>query len=88
MKDSSKAQPEVLRSLKSAASAGGEKRKDQGLTANDDTAPLSDDAQSKAKTATKVLRAGIDHNSKAAEAAVKADPDPRNPVPTAGRSKR
>ena len=78
-------QPEAVRSLKSAASAGGEKRKDKGLTANDDTAPLRDDSQSKAGTATKVLRAGIDHQPKAAEAAVKADPDPRNAVP---RSKR
>ena len=86
MKDTTKAgQPEALRSLKSAASAGGEKRKDQGLTANDDTAPLRDDSQSKARTASKVFRAGIDHNPKAAEAAVKADPDPRNAVP---RSKR
>lgn len=74
--------PEALASLKSAARADGKKPKDQGVTAQNDTAPLRDDSQSKARTATKVFRAGIDHNPKAAEAAVKADPDPRNPVPT------
>ena len=71
--------PDALRLLEAVARDDGTKLAEQGLAA--DTAPLPDSSEREAETATRILRAGIDHDPSAAEAAVKSSPDPRNPRP-------
>ena len=71
--------PEALRSFEAAARSGGVKPVDQGLTAKNDTAPLPDDNQRKARTATQVLQAGVEKDPKAATKAVQDSDDPRIP---------
>jgi ElaB/YqjD/DUF883 family membrane-anchored ribosome-binding protein len=73
--------PDALRLLEAAARDDGTERAEQGPAARSDTAPLPDNSERKAETATRILRAGIDHDPSAAEAAVKSNPDPRNPRP-------
>jgi len=75
----SKQMPESLRTFEAAGRSKGMKPKEQGLTAKPDTAPLPDSPKRKDETATKVLRAGVAKNPKAATKAVQDNPDPRLP---------
>ena len=71
------AQPESLAEFDAAARHGGVKPENQGLTANEDTAPRRDDPKLKDKTATEVLRAGVAKDPKAATRAAQSKRDPR-----------
>jgi hypothetical protein len=71
--------PDPLRTFEAAARAGGEKPADQGLDATPETAPLPDSLEREVKTATEVLKAGVDKDPHAATEAVKDSPDPRIP---------
>jgi hypothetical protein len=71
------AQPESLAEFDAAARHGGVKPENQGLTANADTAPRPDDPKLKDKTATEVLRAGVEKNPQAATRAAQSKRDPR-----------
>jgi hypothetical protein len=71
--------PEALRSFEAAARAGGVKPPGQGLDATSETAPLPDSLEREVKTATEVLKAGVDKDPAAATEAVKDSPDPRIP---------
>jgi hypothetical protein len=71
--------PDPLRTFEAAARAGGVKPAGQGLDATPETAPLPDSPEREAETATEVLRAGVDHDPKAATEAVQESRDPRIP---------
>ena len=72
-------EPEALRTFEAAARAGGVKPKRQGLGANPETAPLSDDPDRKNEAATQVLEAGVKHDAKAMTDVVQKSKDPRIP---------
>jgi hypothetical protein len=63
-------QPEALRSLKTASHTGGEKPREQGMTASRSTAPLRQNPRDKDKEATRLL----------AEGAKGRTPQPRPPT--------
>ncbi len=67
-------QPEALRSLKSAATAGGQKPQEQGLEANGDTAPLPAPLEQEQDAAAKVLREGVEGNPRGMEKAARKAP--------------
>jgi hypothetical protein len=78
-KDPGGERPEALKTFEAAARSGGVKPREQGLTATPETAPVPDSSERKAKTATKVLQAGVADDPKAATEAVQESPDPRIP---------
>ena len=67
-------QPEALRSLKSAAKAGSQKPKEQGLDARSDTAPIAASPEQEQDAAAKVLREGVEKNPQGMEEAAKKAP--------------
>jgi hypothetical protein len=67
-------QPEALRSLKSAAKAGSQKPKEQGLDARSDTAPIAASPEQEQDAAAKVLREGVKKNPQGMEEAAKKAP--------------
>lgn len=67
-------QPEALRSLKSAAKAGSQKPKGQGLEANGDTAPMPASPEQEQDAAAQVLREGVKKNPQGMEEAAKKAP--------------
>lgn len=71
------AQPESLAEFDAAARHGGVKPDDQGLTANEDSAPRRDDPKKKDRTATEILRAGVAKDPQAATRAAQSKRDPR-----------
>ena len=72
---SSRLQPEVLAGLAAAARAGGQKPKEDGLTATPSTAPVSADVAREVDAATKVLREGVLKTDQGAAEAIKTLPD-------------
>jgi hypothetical protein len=72
-------EPEALRTLEAAARNGGIKPPELGLTATAETAPIPDSLAREVETATRVLRAGVDHDPRSATEAVQQSPDPRIP---------
>ncbi|WP_134499688.1 hypothetical protein [Microvirga pakistanensis] len=68
-------QPEALRSLESAAKAGSQKPKDQGLEARGDTAPVSAPLEQEQETAAKVLEEGVRKNPQGMEEAARKAPE-------------
>jgi hypothetical protein len=67
-------QPEALRSLKSAAKAGSQKPRDQGLEARRDTAPIPAPPEQEQDAAAKVLQEGVEKNSRGMEEAARKAP--------------
>jgi hypothetical protein len=67
-------QPEALRSLKSAAKAGSQKPKDQGLEARGDTAPILAPLEQEQDTAAKVLQEGVEKDTQGMEEAARNAP--------------
>lgn len=67
-------QPEALRSLKSAAKAGSQKPRDQGLEARGDTAPIPASPEQEQDAAAKVLQEGVKKNPQGMEEAAKKAP--------------
>jgi hypothetical protein len=67
-------QPEALRSLKSAAKAGSQKPKDQGLEARGDTAPIPAPLEQEQDTAAKVLQEGVEKDTQGMEEAARSAP--------------
>jgi hypothetical protein len=72
---SSGVQPEVLAGLAAAARAGGQKPKEDGLTATPSTAPVSANVAQEVDAATKVLREGAMGTDQGAAEAIKNLPD-------------
>ncbi|MFO1148996.1 MAG: hypothetical protein U1E62_11535 [Alsobacter sp.] len=70
-------QPETLAEFDAAARNGGVKPDDIGTTATPETAPRPDDPSRKDRTATEVLRAGVEKDPAAATRAAQARRDPR-----------
>ena len=68
-------QPEVLAGLAAAAKAGGQKPKQDGLTATPRTAPVKANVAQEVDAATKVLREGATHKNQGAAKAVRNLPD-------------
>ena len=68
-------QPEVLAGLAAAAKAGGQKPKQDGLSATAATAPMPANPAQEVDAATKVLREGATHKDQGAQEAVHALPD-------------
>lgn len=68
-------QPEVLAGLAAAARAGGQKPRQDGLTAGPDTAPVRANPAQEVDAATKVLREGATHKNQGAAEAVQKLPD-------------
>jgi hypothetical protein len=66
-------QPEALRSLKSAAPAGSQKPRDQGLEARGDTAPIA--APQEQDAAAKVLQEGVKKDPQGMEKAARKAPE-------------
>jgi hypothetical protein len=71
------AQPETLAEFDATARKGGVKPSDVGMTATPETAPRPDDPVDKDRTATEVLRAGVEKDPAAATRAAQARRDPR-----------
>ena len=67
-------QPEALRSLKSAAKAGSQKPRDQGLEAGSDTAPIPAPPEQEQDAAAKVLQEGVKKNPQGMEEAARKAP--------------
>lgn len=67
-------QPEALRSLKSAAKAGSQKPKEQGLEARGDTAPIPAPLEQEQEAAAKVLKKGVENDPKGMEGAARKAP--------------
>jgi hypothetical protein len=67
-------QPEVLRSLESAAKAGSQKPQEQGLEARGDTAPIPTPLEQKQDAAAKVLQEGVEKNPQRMDAAARKAP--------------
>jgi hypothetical protein len=70
-----KGQPEVLATFAAAATHGGKKPDDVGLTATRATAAIPTDPDDKVHAATKVLREGVLGTDQGAEAAIDKLPD-------------
>ena len=68
-------QPEALAALSAAAKAGGQKPRQDGLTATPQTSPQKADVAQEVDAATKVLREGATHKNQGAAAAVRKLPD-------------
>ena len=68
-------QPEALRSLKSAAKAGSQKPKDQGLEARGDTAPIAAPLEQEQDAAAKVLQEGVKKDPQGIEKAARKAPE-------------
>ncbi|WP_201860597.1 hypothetical protein [Microvirga soli] len=68
-------QPEALRSLKSAAKAGSQKPKDQGLEARADTKPIPAPLEQEQDAAAKVLKEGVEKNPQGMEDAARKAPE-------------
>lgn len=73
----SPAQPESLETFGAAARRGGGKPLGGGLEATAETEPRRDDPAAKDRTATEVLRAGVEKNPQAATRAARSRKDPR-----------
>lgn len=71
------AQPESLETFDAAARRGGGKPPEGGLEATAETAPRPDDPKAKDRTATEVLRAGVEKDPQAATRAAQSRKDPR-----------
>jgi hypothetical protein len=70
-----KDQPEALATFAASARNDGQKPKDIGLHATDETEAIPTDPKKKADAATKVLREGVLHKDQGADEAVKDLPD-------------
>lgn len=68
-------QPEALATFAAAARGKGEKPKNVGLDATQETAPIPTDTEQKADAATKVLREGAFGGDQGADEAIDALPD-------------
>ena len=75
MTKSRKQRPEALATFAEAARKGGKKPRDQGLEANEKTAPDPTDPKKKQKAAAKVLHKGATGEDTGAERAVDSLPD-------------
>ena len=64
-------QPEALRSLKSAAKAGSQKPREQGLEARGETAPTPTPLEQEQAAAAKVLQEGVEKNPQGMEKAAR-----------------
>ncbi len=70
-----KDQPEALATFAASARNDGQKPKDIGLHATDETEAIPTDPKKKADAATKVLREGVLHKDQGADEAINDLPD-------------